>query len=429
MPKTGGQETRNRILHRVMRLFRERGYNSLGIDEIIEKCAVSKGAFYYHFPSKQALAEAVIDLHIALAPQMVHVPFEGRSWAEGTEAFVESLLGPKGKPHIIGAPMANLGLQFAHSRPRLLRKVAVALKAVEDALAVDIAKHGLAPAVASRRAGTFIALFEGHVLRMLFTRDPAVMPKLISDLTSLVPEGQRVPPPLPAWGGPSSAFSEQARKKNPEYFLDFVDKPSIMQHRDFVRSKAAGTTEKRAEIVCKAASLFWRGGYYSTSVNHLAAAACVPKGSFQLYFRTKRDVALEVLREYGRREEALFDRAFAEGGWHKAAAVLCAALDRYGFGRYVFGCPLGNMGFEFASADRVLSRRVAGLLQTTERRLAEGLARAFGAAIDASGRAATAVALCEGHLTRMAIYRDRGIVAQLREDLCTMVGENREAGG
>lgn len=55
------EETRARILQESMRLFADSGFDATGVAEICEKSGVSKGAFYHHFPSKQAVFVAIID--------------------------------------------------------------------------------------------------------------------------------------------------------------------------------------------------------------------------------------------------------------------------------------------------------------------------------------------------------------------------------
>ena len=53
-------ETRKRILTAAARLFRERGYDGVGVDAIMNEVGLTAGGFYAHFPSKEALfAEAV----------------------------------------------------------------------------------------------------------------------------------------------------------------------------------------------------------------------------------------------------------------------------------------------------------------------------------------------------------------------------------
>ncbi|HET9529863.1 MAG TPA: TetR/AcrR family transcriptional regulator [Blastocatellia bacterium] len=53
-------ETRKRILAAAARLFRERGYDGVGVDAIMGEVGLTAGGFYAHFASKEALfAEAM----------------------------------------------------------------------------------------------------------------------------------------------------------------------------------------------------------------------------------------------------------------------------------------------------------------------------------------------------------------------------------
>lgn len=54
------EETRSKILHTALELFSKNGYDATGVAEICERAKVSKGAFYYHFPSKQDLFLALL---------------------------------------------------------------------------------------------------------------------------------------------------------------------------------------------------------------------------------------------------------------------------------------------------------------------------------------------------------------------------------
>jgi AcrR family transcriptional regulator len=55
------EETRSRILESAIKLFSKRGYNKASVDDICAEAGISKGAFYHHFESKQALFLALLD--------------------------------------------------------------------------------------------------------------------------------------------------------------------------------------------------------------------------------------------------------------------------------------------------------------------------------------------------------------------------------
>jgi AcrR family transcriptional regulator len=55
------EETRARILESAIKLFSERGFNAASVDDICAEAEISKGAFYHHFESKQALFLALLD--------------------------------------------------------------------------------------------------------------------------------------------------------------------------------------------------------------------------------------------------------------------------------------------------------------------------------------------------------------------------------
>lgn len=53
--------TRSRIINSAVDLFVDIGYPATGLGDIIERAEMTKGAFYYHFDSKEALASTIIE--------------------------------------------------------------------------------------------------------------------------------------------------------------------------------------------------------------------------------------------------------------------------------------------------------------------------------------------------------------------------------
>ncbi|WP_240958050.1 ScbR family autoregulator-binding transcription factor [Streptomyces barkulensis] len=53
--------TRRAILEAAASVFEEKGYDAAKLTEILERAQVTKGALYFHFASKEELAQAVLD--------------------------------------------------------------------------------------------------------------------------------------------------------------------------------------------------------------------------------------------------------------------------------------------------------------------------------------------------------------------------------
>ena len=58
-------ETREHILQTAQLLFASEGYDATGVAEICQRAGVSKGAFYHHFPTKQAVFMALLNEWLA----------------------------------------------------------------------------------------------------------------------------------------------------------------------------------------------------------------------------------------------------------------------------------------------------------------------------------------------------------------------------
>lgn len=60
-----GERRKKELLKIAYRMFTEKGYDNTSIDEIIAEAGIAKGTYYYHFPSKEATLEAVVDMMIS----------------------------------------------------------------------------------------------------------------------------------------------------------------------------------------------------------------------------------------------------------------------------------------------------------------------------------------------------------------------------
>jgi AcrR family transcriptional regulator len=84
MPQQRSEETRLNLLEAAVRRFSINGYDSTSVDEICAEAGVSKGAFYHHFPSKQALFLAMLEEWL----KTVDIGLDGMRQATVPETFV-----------------------------------------------------------------------------------------------------------------------------------------------------------------------------------------------------------------------------------------------------------------------------------------------------------------------------------------------------
>jgi len=63
---TRANSSRERILGTAEAIILERGFAGTTIDDIIDKAAITKGGFFYHFDGKKQLARALVERYIEL---------------------------------------------------------------------------------------------------------------------------------------------------------------------------------------------------------------------------------------------------------------------------------------------------------------------------------------------------------------------------
>lgn len=113
------RDTRQTIMAEAFELFRKQGYAGTSMGQVAEAVGISKGNLTYHFPSKQALFEAVD----AYAEGYVRERLIARSFDEATEAIagLEDFCrrirrwGIDLDGHFVGCIFTNVAVETQHS--------------------------------------------------------------------------------------------------------------------------------------------------------------------------------------------------------------------------------------------------------------------------------------------------------------------------
>ena len=61
----GGMDNRSLILHCALALFSARGYDAVGIQEIVEAASVTKPTLYHYFTNKRGLLDCLLETHFS----------------------------------------------------------------------------------------------------------------------------------------------------------------------------------------------------------------------------------------------------------------------------------------------------------------------------------------------------------------------------
>jgi len=89
------RRTHRQLLAAARRVFARRGYREATIEEVAEAAGCSKGAFYFHFPSKEAALLALLDAWaVEREEALSQAARAGRPAKETLDATFEALLEP-----------------------------------------------------------------------------------------------------------------------------------------------------------------------------------------------------------------------------------------------------------------------------------------------------------------------------------------------
>jgi len=182
--------TRQRIVDQATELFYARGYTDVGVQQICKAANVKKGSFYHFFPSKQALALAVIDafdeifLHRILAETLKEniPPLDRLSLLiEKKYAFHKEMLQSKGR--MLGCPYGNMSSEMSVLDPIVterLNKSFEHILAVLEGLIAQAEECGDIPPQSSAResAESLFAYLEGVNLMAKSRNDPELFLQL-----------------------------------------------------------------------------------------------------------------------------------------------------------------------------------------------------------------------------------------------------------
>ncbi len=174
-------ETRERILRVAARLFREKGFDGVGVAELMKTAGLTNGAFYSHFQSKDELIAAVCERVLAGPRDPWAALLAGD---ESLDAFVDTYLSAgHAKARAEGCLFAALGGDVARQTP-------AARQAFTDNLATSVEALTASSKAGSRESAVSnLATMVGALMLARAVTDPDLSAELLSAARSGVLQG------------------------------------------------------------------------------------------------------------------------------------------------------------------------------------------------------------------------------------------------
>jgi TetR/AcrR family transcriptional regulator, transcriptional repressor for nem operon len=171
------QASHERIVSVAARAIRRSGYDGTGVADIMKEAGLTHGAFYAHFPSREAmLAEAAdracAETAVAIADIVAKVPSE-----QALAAMLRRYLSPEHLRQVeSGCPLAALGSETVRQTPEVRRTTTRHIKAMVDLVARQSPDWGQPGA--HERALLTVASMVGTLLLARAVDEPALSKSL-----------------------------------------------------------------------------------------------------------------------------------------------------------------------------------------------------------------------------------------------------------
>ncbi len=185
--------TRGELVQQGTDLFRRTGYVATSVDEICTAAGVTKGAFFHHFPSKEALAEECLRnwqqqmaaLHRSAAYQAIDDP------TEKVLASIDFMIEVFSNPEVQKSCLAGTTVQEVSETNPVLREAAQACfvqgeayfqSLLDDACQSDACRSRGVTLDTASLASLWMGTIQGSLLLWKASRDPAVIRENLTHL-------------------------------------------------------------------------------------------------------------------------------------------------------------------------------------------------------------------------------------------------------
>ncbi len=155
---------REDMLSAAVELFRARGFEGVGVAELLQKSGAPRGSLYFHFPGgkEQSGAEVVERVGVEDASRFRSLHESGVDLDTFiVRVFKTTAKECKDRDYKASCPMAAIAAGVSSDNPKLVAAVRQAFASWEHEIAVAAQARGMTPKNAETFASAFLASMEG----------------------------------------------------------------------------------------------------------------------------------------------------------------------------------------------------------------------------------------------------------------------------
>lgn len=170
------ETTRQTILAAAVEVLDDVGYSNVSLTEVIDRAGVTKGAFYYHFPTKTALAWAVIADSDTLIKEAIETVWDPSSTAPALEGLVRAAFVVADRARLDKRVSAGIQLTDTLSNPANRRRCERHRVFLADVVAKAISQGDIRTGVNVEDLGhaLWVSLMGSHLLSAAAGEDRVV---------------------------------------------------------------------------------------------------------------------------------------------------------------------------------------------------------------------------------------------------------------
>ena len=183
------EASHERIVAAAARAIRRSGYDGTGVADIMKEAGLTHGAFYAHFPSREAMLAEAAGRACAESAAVAAEVVAGADPEKALESMFRAYLSKEHLEQIErGCPLAALGSETPRQAPEVRRAATRHIKAMIDLVARQSPDWGQAEA--HEQALVTIATMVGALLLARAVDEPALSDRLReAALKRLIPAG------------------------------------------------------------------------------------------------------------------------------------------------------------------------------------------------------------------------------------------------